>query len=121
MLTRARTWIPSWSLEESEADFGLALLKIAARFNSEVAERLDKAGEKMALGFLDWLGLPASAARPARMPVVLKMAETAREPVRAQRPVKMQVDAAGSTVTFETETDLQVIPGQLVARGRGRS
>lgn len=115
LLTRARTWIPSWSLDESEADFGLALLKIAARFHSEVAERLDKAGGKMALGFLDWLGVPAQAARPARVPVVFKMADTAREPVPAPRPVKLQADVPDATVTFETETDLQVIPGQLAA------
>ena len=114
LLLRARTWIPSWSLDDDDqADFGLALLKIAARFSSEVAERLDVAGNKMALGFLDWLGIPAAAARPARMPVVFKMADTARDPVFAAHPVKMQVDAGDDTVTFETETDLQVIPGQL--------
>jgi len=112
---RARTWIPSWSLDDGQADFGLALLKIAARFSSEVAERLDLAGKKMALGFLDWLGIPPAAARPARMPVVLKMTDSAVEPVLAVHPIKMQVDVADDTVTFETETDLQVIPGQLAA------
>ena len=115
LIGRARSWIPSWSLDEAEADFGLALLKIAARFNSEVAERLDRVGEKMALGFLDWLGLPAAAARPARMPVVMNLAETATEPVLAPRPTRMQADAAGATIAFETEADLQVIPGQLAA------
>ena len=115
LLTRSRTWVPDWSLDEGEADFGRALLKIAARFNSEVAERLNKAGWKMALGFLDWLGLKPLAARPARMPVVLKMADTALEPVLARHPIRMQVDVEDFTVTFETETDLQVIPGQLAA------
>lgn len=115
LLTRAKAWIPSWSLDESEADFGLALLKIAARFHSEVAERLDQTGKKMALGFLDWLGIPAQAARPARVPMVFKMADTAREPILAPRPVKLQADVPDATVTFETEADLQVIPGQLAA------
>jgi len=115
LLERARVWIPDWNLDESEPDFGLALLKIAARFSSEVAERLDKVGGKMALGFLDWLALRASAARPARMPVVLKLAETAREPVTAPKAVKMQVDVGDATVTFETETELRVIPGALGA------
>jgi hypothetical protein len=116
LITRARTWLPSWSLDEGQADFGMALLKIAARFNSEVAERLDVAGEKMALGFLDWLGVQGAAARSARLPVVLKMTDSAREPVLAQQPVKLQVDVPDAeTVTFETESDLQVIPGQLAA------
>jgi hypothetical protein len=115
LVERAQTWIPSWSLDEGQPDFGLALLKIAARYNSEVAERLDVAGNKMALGFLDWLGIPAAAARPARMPVVLKMTDSAIEPVLAAHPIKLQVDVGSDTVTFETETDLQVIPGQLAA------
>lgn len=115
LLSRARTWIPDWSLDESEPDFGLALLKVAARFGSEVAERLDKVGDKMALGFLDWLALRGAAARPARMPVVLKLAGTAREPVTAPLPVKMQVDVHDATVTFETESELRVVPGTLDA------
>ena len=65
---RARAWIPEWGLADGERDFGRALLKIAARFNSEVAERLDKTGEKMRRGFLDWLAVRGEAARPSRMP-----------------------------------------------------
>ena len=45
LLERARAWIPSWGADD-ERDFGRALLKIAARFSSEVAERLDGAGAK---------------------------------------------------------------------------
>ena len=46
-----------------------------------------------ARGFLDWLAVRGEAARPARMPVVFKLADTAREPVLAPQPVRMQVDA----------------------------
>jgi hypothetical protein len=110
---RARAWIPSWGLADGERDFGRALLDVAARFSSEVAERLDRAGEKMRRGFLDWLAVRGEAARPARMPVVFKMAATAREPVLAEAPVRMQVDAGGATVVFETETDVRLLPGRL--------
>src|SRR5687767_4001723 len=78
---RARAWIPSWGLADGESDFGRALLEIAARFSTEVAERLDRAGDKMARGFLDWLAVRREAARPARMPVVFKLTDAAREPV----------------------------------------
>jgi hypothetical protein len=110
---RARAWIPSWALAEGERDFGRALLDIAARFSSEVAERLDRAGEKMRGGFLDWLAVRGQAARPARMPVVFKLADAAREPVLATAPIRMQVDAAGASVIFETEKDVRLLPGSL--------
>lgn len=111
---RAKAWIPAWGLADGERDFGRALLEVAARFNSEVAERLDRAGEKMRRGFLDWLAVRGHAARPARMPVVFKLADAAREAVPAIAPVRMQVDAGGGvTVVFETETDVRLLPGRL--------
>jgi hypothetical protein len=110
---RARAWIPAWEVTDNEGDFGLALLEIAARFNSEVAERFDGAGEKMRRGFLDWLAVRREAARPSRMPVVFKLTDAAREPVLASAPVRMQADAAGTPVVFETEKDVRLIPGRL--------
>jgi hypothetical protein len=107
--------LPTWAFADVEGDFGRALLEIAARFNSEVAERLDGAGEKLRRGFLDWLGVQGEAARPARMPVVFKLADAAQEPVFASPPVRMQVEADGASVVFEaeTETDLRLVPGRL--------
>jgi hypothetical protein len=112
---RARTWIPKWAFADVEGDFGRALLEIAARFSSEVAERLDGGGEKLRRGFLDWLGVQGEAARPARMPVVFKLADAAQEPVFASPPVRMRVEADGTSVVFEaeTETDLRLVPGRL--------
>ena len=110
---RARAWLPSWAVADGERDFGRALLEIAARFSSEVAERLDRAGEKMQRGFLDWLAVRGRAARPARMPVVFKLADAATEAVFAPAPVRMQVDAGGANVIFETETDVRLLPGRL--------
>src|SRR5439155_14603886 len=91
LVGRARAWVPSWGLDD-EHDFGRALLKVAARFSSEVAERLDRSGDKMRRGFLDWLGVRGDAARPARMPVVFKMAAKAVQSVIARAPVRMQVE-----------------------------
>ena len=110
---RARTWIPGWAFADVEGDFGHALLEIAARFDSEVSERLDGAGEKMRRGFLDWLAIRGEAARPARMPVVFQMADAATQAALAVAPVRLQADAAGSPVIFETEEDVRVVPGRL--------
>ena len=115
LVERARAWIPSWGIADDERDFGRALIKIAARFGSEVAERLDLAGEKMRLGFLDWLAVPAEAARPARLPVVFKLADSARDAVLATESTRLQVEAAGASVILETEKDVYLLPGQLKA------
>ena len=77
-----------------------------------MAERLDGAGDKMRRGFLDWLGVRGEAARPARMPVVFKLADTAPDAVLAEAPVRLQVDAGGAPVVFETEKDVRVVPGR---------
>lgn len=113
LFERARAWIPSWGMDDDERDFGRALLKIAARFGSEVAERLDRAGEKLRLGFLDWLAVPTEAARPARLPVVFKLADSARDAVPATASTRLQVEAAGASVILETEKDVLVLPRQL--------
>lgn len=116
---RALAWMPSWGLAEGEGDFGRAILEIAARFQSEVAESLDKAGDKMRNGLLDWLGERGKAARPARMPVVFQLTDAARESqptgVLAQKPVQMQADADGTPVVFETEQNVQILPAGIEA------
>lgn len=110
---RARAWIPSWGTQDAPGDFGTALIDIAARFSGEVAERLDRAGDKMARGLLDWLAVRGLAARPARMPVALKLTDSAQAPVLAPAPVRMQLDVDGASVVFETESDVQLVPGKL--------
>jgi hypothetical protein len=115
LFERARAWIPSWGLDDDERDFGRALLKIAARFGSEVAERLDRAGEKTRLGFLDWLAVQGEAARPARLPVVFKLTDSAREAKPATVATRLQVEAAGTSVILETETEVLVLPRGLQA------
>jgi hypothetical protein len=112
---RAQAWISNWEKNDGQQNFGQALLEIAARFNSEVAERLDVVGEKMQRGFLDWLAVRRKAARPARLPVVFSLGEDAQQPVLAPAPVRIQVDVGGAPVVFETEADLRIVPGQIAA------
>ena len=109
LLQRARAWIPDWSLEDGGRDFGRALLGIAARFGTEVAQRLDRAGKKTALGFLDWLAVRGRAARPARMPVVFKLADTAAE----GEDVAADSRLTAGGVPFEIERPIRVVRGKL--------
>lgn len=112
LLARARRWIPDWNAPAGERDFAHALLAIAARFNAEVAERLDKGADKMALGLLDWLAIRGKAAVAARMPVVFKLTDGAAAVV-APPPVKLQADALGTPVVFETDAEVCLVPGKL--------
>lgn len=115
LVERARAWIPAWGMDDDKRDFGRALLQVAARFGSEVAERLDRAGEKVRLGLLDWLAVQGEAARPARLPVVFKLTDSAREAKPATALTRLQVEAAGASVILETETDVLVLPRGLQA------
>lgn len=110
---RARAWMRDWNIGEANDGFGAALLDVVARFSAQVAERLDRAGEKLSLGLLDWLALRGQAARPARMPVSFRLADNATNPVLAQHPVRLQVDVDGASVVFETESDVRLVPGKL--------
>lgn len=110
---RARAWISEWDLSGAQGDFGQALLEVAARFSSEIAERLDKAGNKMRAGFLDWLGMRGKAARPARVPVVFKLNDSATAPVDAIKPIRLQASAGATPVVFETEKSLTIMPAKL--------
>ncbi len=110
---RSRAWIPDWDLSAGQGDFGQALLDVAARFSSEIAERLDKAGDKMRAGFLDWLGVRGEAARPARVPVVFKLNDSAPASVDAIAPIRLQASVGATPVVFETEKSLTIIPATL--------
>jgi hypothetical protein len=112
LLARARAWVPTWSLQDGERDFGRALLRIAARLSEVVAERLDGVGEKMSRGFLDWLAFGGKAAVPARLPVVFKLADKALA-VNATAPVKFQIEVQATPIVLETETDVRLIPARL--------
>ena len=110
---RARAWISEWDLDDAQGDFGQALLEVSARFSSEVAERLDKAGDKMRRGFLDWLGVRGKAARPARVPVVFKLNDSAQAAVEGIAPLRLQASSGAVPVVFETEKSLTIIPAKL--------
>ena len=64
-----------------------------------------------------WRTLTSSILKAARMrkkkrdPV--RLADTAREPVPAEAPVRMQADANGVPVVFETEKDVRIVRGRL--------
>ncbi len=113
LLGRARTWLPEWNPDPSQPDAARALFEVSARLLAQVAERLDRVGEKNRRNLYAWLGLRGLAARGARLPVVFKLTDSATASVLARAPVQLQADAAGTSLTFETDTDLMLVPAQV--------
>lgn len=115
LLARARAWLPQWNPADGEP--GRALLEVAARLGAEVAQRLDRVGEKNRRNLYLWLGMRGAAARGARVPVAFKLAEqpagAAGDAVLARAPVQMQADAGGVALIFESESDLRLVPAMV--------
>jgi hypothetical protein len=121
LVARAKAWLPDWRPLDYTSDFAGALFEIAARLESEVAQRLDKMPEKMFRDFLTWLGVRGQAAQAARLPLVFNLAANS-ERILAQRPIQVQASPTPSNsgdsaepVTFETEEDVMIVPGTLQA------
>jgi hypothetical protein len=113
LLDRARTWLADWHPRD-DTDFATALFKVAARIESEVTQRLDRAPEKAFRAFLDWLGVKGKPGLAARMPVVFTMTPGS-DPVDAPVRVQLQVNTATTPINFETEKPLRILPGTLGA------
>lgn len=114
LFARARLWLPDWHPGGDRTDVAAAFLKIAATLGAEVTQRLNHMPEKNFRGLLHWLGKRGRNGQVARMPVVFKMSERA-EPVLAEAPVRLQADAAGTPIIFETEETIRLVASTLQA------
>ncbi|MCV9961728.1 hypothetical protein OIU34_07410 [Pararhizobium sp. BT-229] len=111
---RAHLWLPDWQPGGDRTDVAAAFLKIAATLGAEVTQRLNRMPEKNFRGLLHWLGKRGRNGQVARMPVVFKMSDRA-EPVLAAAPVRLQADAAGTPIIFETEETIRLVASTLQA------
>ncbi|SAK99728.1 hypothetical protein [Caballeronia ptereochthonis] len=114
LAARARLWLPGWQPVGAAPDFIEALLRIAAKLESEVAERLDRTPAKAALGLLDWLAIRPQAGLAARLPVVFGLSDRAVNALLAVAPVRIQANAGDTPVAFETQQDVQLVLSPIV-------
>ncbi len=112
---RAKAWIPDWQFAEATGDFGDAVLHVAARFQSEVAQRLDHVSVKSALGFVDWLGIVPRSGNAATVPVAFRLAAGAQATVTATASTRLQADADAGPVVFETTKDVDIVPATILS------
>lgn len=121
LIARAKVWLPEWRRSPGTPDFAEALFEIAARIESEVAQRLDQVPVKLFRGFLDWLGVRSKAAQAARLPVVFNLANGAgavngTAPIQVQAtPAQTDSAVAPEPVVFETEKSLLISPAHLTS------
>jgi len=118
LLARARAWLPDWRPRTATADFGAALLQVAARLEAEVTQRLAKVPDKTFRGFLDWLGVRGDPARAARLPVFFRMtagsdALLAEKGVQLQAQMPPSAGAAPAPVALETQDDVRIVAASL--------
>jgi len=101
-------------MADDNRDFGMALLKLAARMGETLADQINRVPNKNFLAFLDFLGIDRKPPKPARAP--LTFALSAKAPRDQRVPTGTQVGAVKrddvvfetESVVFETESELLV-------------
>lgn len=119
MIRRIPAQFPAWKpavpgdddavlgVADDARDFGMTLLKLAARMGEVVAGQINRAPQKNFLAFLDFLGMDRAPPKAARVPLTFALAEKA--PTDRLVPQGTQVGAGGGEeAVFETEADLLV-------------
>jgi Baseplate J-like protein len=94
---------------------GLALSQILARYAELIADRLNRAPDKLFLAYLDLLGASLRPPEPARVPLTFYLAEGAANAYvkRGAQVEAIRGPADKEPVVFETETDLRVTSARL--------
>jgi hypothetical protein len=94
-----------------------AILAVAARIGEEVTRRLDQVPEKQAANFYAAMGSGLAAPLPARLPLAFALSDTAPHGMVAPAGTRLQADANGEQVTFETQAGLDLARGKVIGLG----
>lgn len=106
--------VPTQDEIDDQRDFGMALLKLAARMGEVIIEQLNRVPEKNFLAFLDLLGIDLLPPKSARVPLTFSLAEKAPTDVSVPQGTKVGV-AKTAEVIFETEESL-IVSRALISR-----
>jgi hypothetical protein len=91
-----------------------AIINTAARIGEEVTRRLDRVPEKQADNFYAAMGIGREAARPARVPVAFKLADTTPADLVALSSTRLSAETGETPVVFELESGIALAPGSIV-------
>jgi len=99
-------------LADDPQDFGMGLLKLAARMGEVIIEQLNRVPEKNFLAFLDLVGIDLLPPKGARAPLTFVLAEKAPDDGLVPKGTKVGVKNLDDVI-FETEEDLVVSRASL--------
>lgn len=100
-------YAPQWT-DRNASDLGVTLVELFAWLVEGLVYKLNRVPEKNYVAFLDLLGVTRSPMLPAR--TVLTFTTRAATTVPAGTLAQTPATEAAPAVTFETETDLAVVP-----------
>lgn len=114
LLERRPGYLPDWQSGARGPDS--AILWVFARYLEAVLQRLDQAPDKNRLAFLDLLGVDLIPARPARAPVVFRLADDAAPTFAAAgtQVVAPPPPESQDRIIFETERRVGLSPAKLL-------
>jgi hypothetical protein len=111
-LSRAKSFTPGW-INRDPKDAGVALVNLFGELMQTVAQRANQLPRAALIDFLNLAGIEPSPPSPAKALVQFTAASTALQAVSV--PVGFKLGSQGSErVIFETETSVNVIPGNDV-------
>ncbi|MEI9852772.1 MAG: baseplate J/gp47 family protein [Sphingomonas sp.] len=90
-----------------------AVIAAAARMIEEVTRRLDKVPGKQADNFYAAMGIGRDPALPARVPVAIKLTDTAPGGLVAPAGTKLTADTGATPTIFETERGIALVRGKV--------
>jgi len=94
------------ALAQDSDDFGMALLRMAARMHEVVVEQLNRVPQKNFLAFLDFMGIDPYPPTPARVPLTFALAAGAK--AVGFVPAGARIGAIDAEIIYETDADLTV-------------
>lgn len=91
-----------------------AILAVGARIGEEVTRRLEQIPQKQAANFYTAMGLGRAPAAPATLPVSITMTNPGPDKLFVPIGAKLQADAGGAPVIFQTLTGLDLARGAIL-------
>lgn len=92
-----------------------AVIAAAARMFEEVTRRLDKVPEKQTDNFYVAMGIGRDPAQPARVPVAIKLSDTAPSGQRALAGTQLSAETTPAPTIFETAHGIALMRGKVSA------
>ncbi|MEZ4235275.1 MAG: hypothetical protein R3F59_03780 [Myxococcota bacterium] len=114
LVRRIPVYAPEWT-NHNDADPGIALLQLFAYLTEQVGYRLDRVPDKARIELLKLLGIRLAPARAATSQVAFFLSKPMATLGFEVPSASVVTRRSDTTVTYETDTALDVVPAEVVA------